>query len=170
MKKPAVQPWIPAPYEEADTYAIKALAAALPTKASRSGRWAGSSISCAGLTICRTGRVASEIRRLPRASAHVGNAVGQADQPRFEIVTGAFMADDKGADPALTTLSLTTRARNTGAKDTGTILDSADKGALTTRAPLAGCDKGKGGRSPTGALSMAGDDKLRPEASRALPR
>ena len=27
MKKPAVQPWHPAPYEEADVYAIKALAA-----------------------------------------------------------------------------------------------------------------------------------------------
>jgi hypothetical protein len=28
MKKPApIQPWMPAPYEEADTYAIKALAA-----------------------------------------------------------------------------------------------------------------------------------------------
>lgn len=27
MKKPTVQPWHPAPYEEADVYAIKALAA-----------------------------------------------------------------------------------------------------------------------------------------------
>jgi hypothetical protein len=27
LKKPAVQPWRPAPYEEADVYAIKALAA-----------------------------------------------------------------------------------------------------------------------------------------------
>jgi hypothetical protein len=27
VKKPAVQPWHPAPYEEADVYAIKALAA-----------------------------------------------------------------------------------------------------------------------------------------------
>jgi hypothetical protein len=27
LKKPAVQPWHPAPYEEADVYAIKALAA-----------------------------------------------------------------------------------------------------------------------------------------------
>ncbi len=27
MKKPAVQPWHPAPYEDADVYAIKALAA-----------------------------------------------------------------------------------------------------------------------------------------------
>lgn len=27
MKKPTVQPWLPAPYDEGDTYAIKALAA-----------------------------------------------------------------------------------------------------------------------------------------------
>lgn len=27
MKKPAIQPWHPAPYEDADVYAIKALAA-----------------------------------------------------------------------------------------------------------------------------------------------